>query len=63
MRLEYNEQTAAFLKQSQSSSVSGDYSVFRAPAVKDRWESQLQPEIRDAILSELDGTDLSRFLQ
>lgn len=63
IRLEYTEQTAAFLRQSQSSSVSGDYSVFRPPAVKDRWESELQPEIREAILSELEGTDLSRFLQ
>jgi hypothetical protein len=61
--LEYTEQTAAFLRASQHSSVSGDYSVFRSPAVKDRWQSELQPEIRDAILSELKGTDLARFLQ
>ena len=60
--LEYTEQTASFLRKSQTTSVAGDYSVFRSPGVKDRWRSELQPEIRDAILSELEGTDLARFL-
>jgi len=61
--LEYGPQTAKFLRDSQTSAVSGDYSVFRPPAVKDRWRSELRPEIRDAILSELEGTDLEQFLQ
>jgi hypothetical protein len=61
--LEYTDQTAAFLRESQSSSVSGDYSVFRPAAVKDRWRSELQPEIRHAILSDLEGTDLAQFLR
>lgn len=61
--LEYTDQTATFLGRSQSTSVSGDYSVFRPPAVKDRWRSELQPQIRDAILSDLEGTDLAQFLQ
>jgi hypothetical protein len=61
--LEYSTQTATFLRESQGTSVSGAYSVFRPPLVKDRWRSELQPQIRDAISSELEGTDLARFLQ
>lgn len=61
--LEYTKQTAAFVGRSQSTSISGDYSVFRPPTVKDRWRSELQPQIRDAILSDLEGTDLAQFLQ
>jgi hypothetical protein len=60
--LQYTEQTESFLQQSQTTSVPGDYSVFRSPLVKERWRSELQPEIRDAIFSELEGTDLARFL-
>jgi len=63
LELEYTKQTATFLRESQSTSIVGDYSVFRPPLVKDRWRSELQPRIRDAILSELEGTDLARFLQ
>lgn len=61
--LEYTEQTARFLRQSQMTSVPGDYSVFRSPAVKDRWRSELQPEIQEVIFSELEGTELARFLR
>jgi hypothetical protein len=63
LALEYTKQTAAFVGRSQSTSISGDYSVFRPPTVKDRWRSELQPQIRDAILSDLEGTDLAQFLQ
>lgn len=63
LELEYSEQTADFLRESQTSAVSGDYSVFRAPSVKDRWRSELQPAIRDAILSELEGSDLADLLR
>ncbi len=60
--LAYTEQTASFLRQSQTTAVPGEYSVFRAPMVKDRWRSELQPQIQEAIFSELQGTDLARFL-
>lgn len=55
-------QTEAFVRRSQTEVVEGDYSVFKKPEVKDRWRTQLQPEIRDAILGELRGTDLEVFL-
>jgi hypothetical protein len=63
LELEYTKQTAVFVGRSQSTSISGDYSVFRPPSVKDRWRSELQPQIRDAIFSDLEGTDLAQFLQ
>ena len=60
--LEYTDQTARFVEASQRDSVPGDYSVFKPSTVKDRWRAELQPEIRDAIVDELEGTDLAEFL-
>lgn len=60
--LPMTRQTVGFIERSQSTVVPGDYSVFKSPSVKDRWRRELQPEIRDAILEELDGSDLQGFL-
>ena len=60
--LELGPQTREFVAASQSRSSSGVYSVFKSRTVKDRWRQELQPEIRDAILAELTGTELERFL-
>ena len=59
----YTQQTARFLEQSHARHEAGDYAVFKHPSVKDRWRSELQPEIRDAIHEELRGTDLEPFLE
>lgn len=60
--LPFTDQTRDFLERSHRDVVPGDYSVFKSPAVKDRWRTELQPEIRDAILGELRGSELERFL-
>ena len=61
--LPWGPQTEDFLARSQQTFVPGDYSVFKPAEVKDRWRAELQPAIRDAILSELAGTELAVFLE
>ncbi len=55
-------QTDDFLSRSRREHLPGPYSVFKPPSVVHRWQRELQPEIRDGILTELAGTDLERFL-
>ena len=61
-RLDCTDQTEKFLQQSQRSHVLNEYAVFKDPAVKDRWRTELEPEIREAILGEITGTELARFI-
>lgn len=61
--LPFTKQTRDFLERSHSEVVPSDYSVFKSPSVKDRWRSELQPGIREAILDELEGSDLERFIR
>lgn len=61
--LPFSEQTADFLRRSREDLVDGDYSVFKSPAVRDRWRTELQPEIRDAILRELAQSDLASYVE
>ncbi len=58
----WSEQTRSFLEASRSRHDPGSYSVFKSPAVADRWRAELQPEIAAAIQEELKGTDLEEFL-
>jgi hypothetical protein len=60
--LPFTAQTEAFLDRSRREHVPGPYSVFKPPAVIDRWRHELQPSIRDEILAELSGTDLAEFI-
>ncbi|MBK7357392.1 sulfotransferase [Propionivibrio sp.] len=60
--LELPCQTASFLASSQTTEVDDPDTVFRTPDVAERWENELSPDIRDAILCEIRGTELEVFL-
>lgn len=60
--LDLPPQTVAFLAASQAAEVEDPDTVFRRPDVAERWERELCPEIRDAILREIDETELKVFL-
>lgn len=49
----YTTQTDTFLKASQATHSEFPRSVFKSPAVKDRWQKEMHPVIREAILKEL----------
>jgi hypothetical protein len=61
LMLPYGEQTSAFIAASQASHDPDPYAVFKAPAVANRWQSELSPKIREAILDDLRGGELERF--
>jgi hypothetical protein len=60
--LSMHRQTSEFLDVSRASQGGSEYSVFKDPAVAYQWREQLQPEIREAILEDLAGTDLACYL-
>jgi hypothetical protein len=62
MELPVGAQTEAFVARSQAEVVDRVYSVFKPASVKDRWRTELQPAVRDAILAELAGTDLAEWI-
>ena len=55
-------QVTDFLGHSQETEVEDPDTVFRLPSVADRWKRELPANIRDAILSDLRGSDLEAFL-
>lgn len=55
-------QVIEFLQHSQETEVEDPDTVFRLPEVADRWKRELPANIRDAIFSELRGSDLETFL-
>lgn len=60
--LSYTDQTANFLKECHLKHVDNEYAVYKDPSVKDKWQAELMPEIRDAIIEELTGTELEVFV-
>jgi hypothetical protein len=60
--LNVSQQTSEFLSGSHNRHIATDYAVFKNPSVAQRWKSELQPQIRDEIYAELQGTDLALFL-
>lgn len=61
--LEVHPQTLDFIRQSQDGDeTSHDHGVFKSPRVASRWREELPHHIRDAILQELHGSRLGRFL-
>jgi hypothetical protein len=60
--LDMEVQVMDFIKASQSYHVNDPYAVFKSPAVKDKWQQELDPRISEAIIKELQGTLLERFL-
>ena len=60
--LKYTDQTDSFLRQCHTKHVENEYAVFKNPNVMSRWRTELQPEICEAIIEEIKGTNLERFL-
>jgi hypothetical protein len=60
--LPFGEQSRRFLQESQSRHDDDTHATFKRPEVKDRWRSELEEPIREAIYAELQGTELERFL-
>ena len=60
--LDFTDQTASFVTMSQAVHNASEYSVFKFPSVKDRWQSELHLSIRKAIIEKITGTELERFL-
>lgn len=61
--LPFTPQTEEFLRASQQEHVDNEYAVFKSPNVADRWRTELLPEIRDAILADVVGTEFARFAE
>lgn len=57
------DQVKIFLLESQSRELNDPDTVFRRADVIDRWKNELDPYIRDAILAEVSGSELQRFLE
>lgn len=60
--LPMSTQTSHFLEQSQLRHDAHQRSVFKSPTVSTRWRTELDPAIAAAILADLHGTPLARFL-
>jgi hypothetical protein len=60
--LNFPEQTAYFLRDSQGRHVGHQRAVFKSPASTERWRRELDPKIKAAIMEELTDTPLARFL-
>lgn len=58
-----SKQTMKFLKESQSNHQQGEYSVFKNPAVKNKWKKQLNKKIIKEIYEDLKGDRLEQFLK
>lgn len=61
--LSVNDATHAFITNSKSHHDEDPYSVYRAGVNDDKWKSILPQSIVDQVISELEGTDLERFLE
>ena len=60
--LPVSKQTVEFLATSQGRHHDHPHAVFKRPAVKDRWRSELDAAIARTIVAEVRGTELERFL-
>lgn len=61
--LPQHPQALEFIRMSRSRHDSDPYSVFKDPATRDRWPTELNPVIAAAILEETRDTELERFIQ
>jgi hypothetical protein len=59
--LGYGPRTEEFLRACHRRHDASEYAVFKSPEVAERWRTELDPEIRAAILTELHGTELEVF--
>ncbi len=61
--LEFGAQTQRFLQDCHRRHDRSEYAVYKRPDVAEQWRHQLAPEIREAIVAELRGTDLEAFVR
>jgi len=61
--IDFSQETENFIKISQQENRNSEYAVFKAPHVTNRWKKELQTEIKNSIFSELENSDLQRFLK
>lgn len=62
LNLKIEDQTLRFIKESQTKHNRSDYAVYKKPEVRERWIKELQPSIRDAIINDIQSSDLKVFL-
>jgi hypothetical protein len=62
LALPFDTQTTAFLEASSATHHPDTYAVYKHPTLTDRWRNELHPAIKNAILSELDGTEFAPFV-
>ncbi|MCA9263773.1 MAG: sulfotransferase [Planctomycetales bacterium] len=62
LQLRVTPQTEAFISECHERHEDSPYAVFKDRRVAERWVTELQPEIRDAIVTDVRGTRLERFL-
>jgi Sulfotransferase domain len=60
--LEFTEQTKTFLEKCHSVNRDSPYAVFKDKAVKERWQSELDPSVIAEIIEDIKDTRLARFL-
>jgi len=61
--LDLSQSVRLFVEKSQTIHHDDPYAVYKNPMVKDRWKNELDNRIADAIVNDLAGTELERFLQ
>ena len=61
--LRYSPQTNLFIKECHTRHVENEYAVYKNPSVAYAWRSGLSPDIKEAILNEIAGTDLEEFIR
>ena len=61
--LDLSQSVRVFVEKSQTIHLDDPYAVYKNPMVKDRWKNELDNRIADAIVYDLAGTELARFLQ
>lgn len=60
--LEFTSETEEFLMQAKETNNEDAYSVFKTKKIDNDWESNLNPEIVDAIIQDLKNTPFEKFL-
>jgi hypothetical protein len=60
--LSFSEETNKFLFLSQTTHSEHTRAVFKSKEVKDKWKTQLDPEIANLIIQELTGTNLEKYI-
>jgi hypothetical protein len=60
--MDYTQQTIRFIQDFHKTHISDEYSVFKSKNVKDKWKQTLDNEIIEEIVSEINNTELKRFL-